>query len=85
MADLVVDNRTGMCEAGFAGDDARRAVSSPHFTGDLVGFTRELWLICISQVFPSIDGRPRRQSVMVGMGQKDFHVGEEAQSKTGKN
>ena len=42
-------------QAGFAGEDAPRAV------------------------FPSIVGRPRVQGVMVGMGQKDSYVGDEAQ------
>merc|ERR1711974_524110 len=56
---LVADNGSGMCKAGFAGDDAPRAV------------------------FPSIVGRPRHQAMMVGAGDKDSFVGDEAQAKRG--
>ncbi|XP_006021319.1 beta-actin-like protein 2 isoform X1 [Alligator sinensis] len=57
IASLIIDNGSGMCKAGFAGDDIPRAV------------------------FPSIVGHPRHQGVLVGVGQKDSYVGNEAQSK----
>ena len=59
VAVLVMDNGSGMCKAGFAGEYTPCAV------------------------FPSIIGRPRHQSVMVGIEQKDSYVGNEAQSKRG--
>jgi actin-related protein len=44
---LVVDNGSGMCKAGIAGDDAPRAV------------------------FPSIVGRPKQATIIIGSGDKE--------------
>jgi actin-related protein len=56
---LVIDVGSGMCKAGFAGDDAPRAV------------------------FPSIVGKPKQKGIMVGMGEKECYIGDEAQAKRG--
>ncbi|KAH7815035.1 conventional actin [Monocercomonoides exilis] len=56
---LVVDNGSGMCKAGFAGDDAPRAV------------------------FPSIVGRPKTSTIILGSGDKECYIGDEAQLRRG--
>ncbi|MEN2495398.1 MAG: actin [Marteilia pararefringens] len=56
---IVLDNGSGMCKAGFGGED------NPH------------------TVVNAIVGRPKLESAMAGMGQKDLYVGEEAQAKRG--
>ncbi|KAK2957160.1 putative Actin [Blattamonas nauphoetae] len=56
---LVVDNGSGMCKAGFAGNDA------PH------------------AVFPSIVGRPKQQTIIIGSGDKEVYIGDEAQLRRG--
>ncbi|XP_037080610.1 actin-85C-like [Pollicipes pollicipes] len=57
---VVIDNGSGFCKAGMAGDDTPSAV------------------------FSSIVGRPKHKTLMmVGAGQKDAYVGEQAQAKRG--
>ena len=59
ISSIVIDNGSGTCKAGFAGEDAPTCV------------------------FPSIVGRPRHQAAMLGMGNKNCYIGDEAQSKRG--
>ena len=78
---LVVDNGSGMCKAGFAGDDAPRAV----FPSSASRVALRV-LLCESEVphcARAVVGRPKHPGIMVGMDQKDAYVGDEAMSKRG--
>ncbi|KAL4579799.1 hypothetical protein LXL04_015965 [Taraxacum kok-saghyz] len=56
---LVFDIGSGTVKAGFAGDDAPKAI------------------------YPTIVGRPRQTGVLMGMGQNDAYIGDEAISSSG--
>jgi actin-related protein len=59
IAAVVMDNGSGVCKAGFAGEDVPRGT------------------------FPSIVGRPKNISCMVGIDQRDNYIGDEAQKRRG--
>ena len=56
---MVIDNGSGMCKAGFSGEQQPRTV------------------------FPEIVGRPKNPGVLIGIGQKEVYIGEEAQQRRG--
>ena len=52
---LVVDNGSGMVKAGFAGDDAPRAVfpsivGRPRHTGVMVGMGQKVRWLCVGEM-----------------------------------
>eukprot|EP00438_Fugacium_kawagutii_P032820 Skav214753 [mRNA] locus=scaffold983:217577:218605:+ [translate_table: standard] len=59
VAAVVMDNGSGMCKAGFAGNDAPTAV------------------------FPSIVGRPKMPTMMIGIDTRDSYIGDDAQGRRG--
>jgi actin, other eukaryote len=56
---VVIDNGSGMCKCGFAGNDAPSAA------------------------FPAVVGRPKMPGVLLGTGDTEVFVGEEANAKRG--
>ncbi len=56
---MVIDNGSGMCKAGFSGEQQPRSV------------------------FPEVFGKPKNPGLLIGIGAKEFYIGEEAQQKRG--
>jgi hypothetical protein len=88
---LVIHNGGGIMQGGFAGEDARKALFLVCFLLRLfcvllhLVFMELLPFVAARAVFDTVIGRPlRRKDVMVGMGQKDLYVGDDAQGKRGQ-
>ena len=73
VAALVVDNGSGMCKAGFAGDDASRAVfpsivGRPRHQGVMVGMRRKDSYVDRNFSSKRCPTTPRRPRVVATMG-----------------
>ncbi|VBB26875.1 unnamed protein product [Acanthocheilonema viteae] len=95
VAALVIDNGSGMCKAGFAGDDAPRAVfpsivGRPRHQGVMVGMGQKVGVYlefieihsCIVR-YAACGGMSVRRTSSYLVLCKDSYVGDEAQSKRG--